>query len=65
MANKISPPPHKLREWAGQLLHIEVVADAACYTSPGSFEQSQLLRQLVRETRELRAAFVRQIEKKP
>jgi len=63
MATKPKLPPAKLREWASMLLHIESLADAACYTVSGSFEQARLLKQLVRETQVLRAKFVRQMEK--
>lgn len=60
---KPSLPPAKFREWASQLLRLETLADAACYTQPGTQEQTDLLRQLVRETRTLREAFARQMEK--
>jgi hypothetical protein len=63
MTKKPKLPPAKFREWASMLLHIETLADAACYTQPGGHEQNQLLRQIVRETRALREAFVRQMEK--
>ena len=60
MVKKPKLPPAKFREWAAMLLHIETLAEAACYTEPGSHEQNQLLRQLIRETRALREAFVKQ-----
>ena len=63
MTKKSKLPPAKFREWAFSLLQIEKLADAACYTQPGSHEQSQLLRSLIRETRSLREKFVRQMEK--
>lgn len=63
MVKKSKLPSAKFREWASALLHIETLADAACYVQAGSFEQNQLLRSLVRETRTLRDAFVRQMEK--
>lgn len=63
MLKKPKLPPAKWREWASALLHLEGLADAACYTDPGSHQQNELLRQLVRETRAIRAAFVRQMEK--
>lgn len=63
MTSKTKLPPAKFREWAAALVHIETLADAACYIAPGSHEQTQLLRQLVRETRSLREKFARQMEK--
>jgi hypothetical protein len=63
MLKKPKLPPAKFREWASALLHIETLADAACYTLAGSQEQHDLLRALVRETRMLRQKFVRQMEK--
>ena len=63
MATKPKLPPAKFREWAAALVHIETLADAARYTDPGSYEQNELLKQIVRETRALRESFVRQMEK--
>jgi hypothetical protein len=63
VATKPKLPPAKFREWAAMLLHIESLADAACYTQPGSHQQNELLRRIVRETRALRHSFVRQMEK--
>ena len=56
-------PPAKFREWAFELLHIETLADAACYVQEGGGTQRDLLRQLVRATRSLRECFVRQAAK--
>ena len=55
----------KFQEWAAALLQIEAIADAACYTQPGSHDQSKLLKALIRETRALRERFVRQMGKGP
>ena len=63
MKSKPKLPPAKFAEWAQSLLQIEVLADAARSVQGGSFEQNKLLRALVQETRQLRAAFVRQMEK--
>lgn len=65
MSKRPKLPPAKFREWAGALVHIETLADAACYTQAGSFEQTALLRAMVRETRLLRMSFVRQIGNEP
>ena len=63
MTKKPKLPAAEFREWASMLLHIESLADAACYTVGGSFEQTKLLKQLVMETQILRAKFVRRMEK--
>lgn len=65
MQKKPKLPPAKFQEWAAALLQIEAIADAACYTQPGSHDQSKLLKALIRETRALRERFVRQMGKGP
>ena len=63
MTKKQWPLSAKFAEWAGALLQIETLADAASYVDAVGWEQKKLLRKLIRAAQDLRADFVRQMEK--